>query len=206
MNYATLKSDILDWLRRDGEPGMMAQLDGLIRLAEDRHKWGANGEPGIRVRDMTDRYRATVTDKYFPLPAEFLEMRRLHLLANRAEPLILVSPQGLPDNGNDAPKYFAVTKELEFDTDAGGEMEMIYYRAFTPLSDANPTNWLVENAYGCYLFGALSQASAYDINDERIPMWESKYQDAVNSVNMANERGRRNQSRMRTLMQRRYTP
>lgn len=50
---------------------------------------------------------------------------------------------------------------------------------FVPLSDANPTNWMLTNAPSVYLYGALLEASAYLLDDERIPLWKQAFDNAV---------------------------
>jgi hypothetical protein len=55
--------------------------------------------------------------------------------------------------------------------EAGITYRMFYYGLPAPLSRANKTSRLFEMGWDAYLYGALSLASAYMGDDERIPVW-----------------------------------
>jgi len=60
-----------------------------------------------------------------------------------------------------------------------------YYAAFKPLSTANPTNWLTDHAMDLLLYTSLLQATPYLMADERVQLWQAAYQDALQSVTLA---------------------
>ncbi len=62
------------------------------------------------------------------------------------------------------------------------DIQVTYYQRFDPLETTN-TNALLSLAPSLYLFGALSEAAPYLMDDPRVPLWESKYAAAVRQVN-----------------------
>jgi len=59
--------------------------------------------------------------------------------------------------------------------DSAYEIEMLYYKYFTPLSDSNTTNDMLTNHPDVYLYGSLVEAEPYLQNDKRIQTWASFY-------------------------------
>ena len=187
-DYNTLLADIDDWLIRED---VSVKSDRLIQLAEDRHV----GD--IRVRAQLKRSRANGNGTvYLPLPLGYIDMRRMIYTTATPYELIQVSPEGMSDrvraNANTRISYYAIHEELEFDQPllTTEEVEMVYWARFTRLSSSNLTNWLVENAYGCYLYGALVAAAPYVADDERVQLWEQEYAKHVAAVEGQNNAGR----------------
>ena len=54
-----------------------------------------------------------------------------------------------------------------------------------PLSDANPVNDVLLLAPDVYLYGALVEAAPYIKDDERVPMWEQRFQTALTGLERA---------------------
>lgn len=59
---------------------------------------------------------------------------------------------------------------------------------FVPLSDSAPSNWLLDAYPDVYLYGALAESAPYLQDDERVPIWEGRYQTAVHELEIAAER------------------
>lgn len=55
-------------------------------------------------------------------------------------------------------------------------------RDITPLTAVETTNWMLTNHPDVYLFGSLVEAIPYVGNDERIPLWQAKYDAAFAEV------------------------
>jgi hypothetical protein len=56
--------------------------------------------------------------------------------------------------------------------------EVLYYERIEPLSSANQTNWITQNAPNAMLFGTLLQAMPFLKNDAR-QIFQQKYQEAI---------------------------
>ena len=63
--------------------------------------------------------------------------------------------------------------------DAAYGFEVLYYERVQPLDSSNQTNWFTEYAPQAILYGSLLQAMPFLKNDDRIQMWQSIYQQAM---------------------------
>jgi len=59
--------------------------------------------------------------------------------------------------------------------------EVLYYERIEPLSSANQTNWLTQNAPNAMLYGTLLQAMPFLKNDQR-QIFQQKYMEAIKSL------------------------
>jgi len=56
------------------------------------------------------------------------------------------------------------------------------YKDFADLSDSNSSNWILAGYPDVYLYGALTEAAPYLIDDERVGVWKSLYTEAINTL------------------------
>jgi hypothetical protein len=59
-----------------------------------------------------------------------------------------------------------------------------------PLSDAQPTNWLLQEHPDAYLYGTLANAEAFIGHDERIQLWLAAREAAFASIEQADRKAR----------------
>lgn len=64
---------------------------------------------------------------------------------------------------------------------------MPYWRRITRLSDANTTNWLLEEYPSIYLYAALLEAAPFLKDDERIPVWALRLQQKIDALRARNQ-------------------
>ncbi len=216
-SYTDLQTDVASWLVAED---VSAQIPTFIRLAEDRHKWGAvvegphrrQQQGAIRVRDMERRARANGVDsRYLALPADHLEHRWMQYVGStqRDRELVYAPSERLATSLKTRPTRYTITRnEIQFNGVATTtmEFEIVYYAPFTPLSAENATNWLLDNAYGAYLFGALCEAVPYLEDDGRMALWEGKYSQIVTALMGSEQRARRSQGMLSVQMGGRSTP
>jgi hypothetical protein len=85
----------------------------------------------------------------------------------------------------DVPLYYADTDWehwcLAPTPDQAYAFEVLYYERIAPLSSANQTNWLTQNAPNAMLFGTLLQAMQFLKNDQRT-IFQQKYTEALQSL------------------------
>ncbi len=62
-------------------------------------------------------------------------------------------------------------------------LQMNYYAKFAPLTEDNPTNWILASRPDAYLYGTLLQSAPYLGTDVRLPLWEAGYNNAINGIN-----------------------
>lgn len=165
-NYSELQAAIVNWLNRD---------PGTDRVKEFIHLAEAGFRRVLKTLDNEVRSRATVpTGGFVALPDDYNGIRDIYTIGNPNRPLTIVSPSQLTDWGNlTGDPYYAtvVDGQFKFNPDiAGEEVEVVYYRKLTPLSDTQTTNYLIDEYPDVYLAGALVQAKGY-LKEDDVTLW-----------------------------------
>lgn len=171
-NYATLKSTIADYLNR---ADLTSQIETFIQFAE------ADLNTRLRCREQIVRAEATSDAEFVQLPADWLEAINLHIVGGK-QPLRYVTL----DEADIIKKEQIYTAPNNYSLMNGAieivpapaddiDIEMIYYSKITALSDGNTTNWLLTKAPDVYLYGALTHAAPFLMDDQRMPMFAQVY-------------------------------
>jgi len=189
-NYSELKSAIADWLDRTD---LDDSIPDFITLAEARHK------RDFKLRRMETRVTAnTIADtEYYTLPSQYVAMRNIQLNTNPKTSLEYLTPEQMDriyagSNKGKPRAYSIIGNDIQLRPlpDSVYEIEMLYYKYFTPLSDSAPTNDMLTYHPDAYLYGALVEAEPYLQNDKRIQTWASFYDRAKKDIIDSNERDR----------------
>ena len=165
-------------------------IDDFIDLAE------ADMFVALRLRSMASRQTATTgtTDRFFQLPDDFVEMRRLSLIIdNRHRELKYLAPEAMRViEESERPQHFTVTTQLEFDRipDQAYSMEMSLFTSLTPLSDSNTTNAVLTNYPNIYYFGSLYHLYDWADFDGMAQKYQSRFAQAIQLANKQDRRGR----------------
>ena len=67
-------------------------------------------------------------------------------------------------------------------------VELTYYQTVPPLVEDTDTNWLLDSNPDVYLYGMLYSFSQFLVEDERVPMWEESFKNAMKEMERARER------------------
>ena len=186
--YSELKSSIADWLNRDD---LTSVIPDFISLAE------AQIERKLPTQKMVKRSSATLDTPFSALPSDFLAAKSLVLTATApVQPLVFLSEDELDAKKyiyrtTGTPKYFAlIGNQIEVlpPPDTGYAAELTYVATLAKLSDSNTSNWVLTRHPDVYLYGSLLQASPYLRDDERMAVWASQYQSAINDMLIQDER------------------
>jgi hypothetical protein len=187
--YALLQTAVADWLNRTD---LTSQIPDFITLAE--------AEMQRRLRRTTVRGTITISAEETTLAAAVAELRSIHLETGnptRDLPLRIGTPEMVAERRarNSAvtgrPTDAAVlgrTLVVAPVPDQSYTARIVYYSALSPLSALNTSNAVLVEAPDAYLFGALLQAAPYLQHDERIPVWQSKFDAAIDSLNNVRDR------------------
>ena len=141
--YTELKTSVANWLNRDD---LTSVIPDFISLAE------ADIDRKVRHWQMEQRSTASLDARYTQLPPGFLEAVRFHLDVDE-RPIELLTPLALQQRrqgNNDTtgkPQFYAVIAgQLEVwpTPDTGYTGELYYYQKITPLSDAAPSNFILQ--------------------------------------------------------------
>lgn len=186
--FAGLKTTIADYLNRDD---LTAIIPTFITLAE------AKLNRKLRVRQMLKRATASVDSQYFAYPADWLQAKEFQLNTNPIVRLQFVTEaygDELKANNYVAaskPGYYTIIgTQLEVipTPDATYTGELTYYAKIPALSDSNTSNWLLAYAPDLYLYGALTEATPYLKDDERLGTWGQLYTNSLSDIEIADQR------------------
>lgn len=188
MNYAQLKSNIADFLNRSD---LTAVIPTFIELAESQM------ERPLRVRQMLTRATAPLDTQYSALPADFLESKTFKITSsNPIQPIEFLTPEQMDDRDQlyssapGMPKYFSIIGtqiRVSPVPDATYTAELLYTAKLAKLSDTVTTNWLLAASPDAYLYGSLMQAAPYLKDDERVAVWGTLYNTAIESIKLADQ-------------------
>jgi hypothetical protein len=184
-SYAELQDSVLNWLARPGDPLVAPFVPDMVRLFES--------EATRRLRVGGAETKLTLVASGTPvlgLPADCCQVR---FVAAGGVVLNYVTPSQLPGGGGE-PSCFTIYGNtfLVLGPAPSGdvEIEILYQSGVPPLSDSNPSNWLLASAPDCYLYGTLAGAAAFIGHDERIPLWLQGRDAAFASIEQADRKAR----------------
>ena len=189
-NYSELKSAIADWLDRTD---LTDSISDFITLAEARHK------RDFKLRRMETRVTAnTIADtEYYTLPDQYVAMRNIQLNTDPKTSLEYLTHEQMDriyaGSMKGKPRAYSIIGndiQLRPIPDSAYEIEILYFKHFTALSDSAPTNEMLTNHPDIYLYGSLVEAEPYLQNDKRIQTWASFYDRAKKDIIDSNERDR----------------
>ena len=186
-NYTDLQASVADFLNR---ADLTNVIPDFITLTE------ADLNRSLRVREMSVRTRAPISEQYVKLPVDFLGMRNIELVTNPVTPLEYRNMQNLDlyraSDATGKPVYYSITQNnIEFAPvpDAEYTLEIVYYQKIPALVD-NATNWLLDTHPDAYLYGTLMQSAPYLQADERIGIWAGKYNQIKEQITASDEKAK----------------
>ena len=183
MTYAELKTEIANYLNRTD---LTNQLDGFIDKAESE----INRK--LKHKDQIKRSQAVLDNQYTQLPGDFIGIINVDLPNNN--PPIALFQQSLESldlfrtttgDAKGQPKYFAVdgdTLEVAPTPDSSTTIQLTYYAEVPPLSSSNTENFLSRTSPDLYTYGALKHASIYLMEDERVALFSTLFEKALEEV------------------------
>lgn len=189
-SYAALQTAVGNWLARGD---LAASIPDFITLAE--------AEIARTLRKFTLRATLVLDSDVVALPADCAELRTIRLSdapVGRNLPLRNATPEMLAEvRSNRAgvagvPAYYAIVEDellLVPTPDRSYSAEITYFEKLEPLATAmGGVNQVLLEAPDVYLFGALKEAEPYLEHDERVALWQGKFDKAI--AQLENERQR----------------
>ena len=185
--YQQLQDDVLSYLdRRDS----LARIPSWVSIVETEM------QQTLRARCMEVTAVQAIDSAYITLPVDFCTMASirdhstgelLHLKdewsGSWTEPAGPVSAyrlrsdciEFLPHPANPDPPPDGWTPQM---------IEMSWYAKPKPLLLPSDTNPVLEQLYGVYLYGVLTQAGIFEQDAEMTQVWDTKYQQHVTRANL----------------------
>lgn len=187
--YSALQTAVASLLNRDD---LTSAIPDFITLAE------ADMNRKIRHWRMESRSTADLDAQFAEAPSDWLESVRFLLQSDPVQELeLLALPKMVEyrsrDGATGKPRYYAWTGgqfELYPTPDTAYTAELVYYARITALSDAAPSNWLLQYHPDAYLYGAAAHSAPYLHDDERLTTWASLYANAIAGINEENRASR----------------
>jgi hypothetical protein len=194
-SYATLQASIASFLHRTDMTAIIQELiaDAEFRIANE-----------LRIRAMEASFTGTIASGTVALPSAFLEWKHAYIDGDAAQKLERRDAEWIYTNyptrsATGKPVFFAQEADaLMFGPypDSNYTVKGVYYQKLAALSDSNTTNWFITNAPDLLRYGALCEAAPYMQADERIGVWEQKY----NQVKQRIERTERREKSSGSLL------
>jgi hypothetical protein len=178
-NYANLQSTIADYLNR---ADLTSQIQTFIQFAE------ADLNTRLRDRQMIVRAEATSDQEYVQLPSDWLEAINLQIVGGTSPLRYITLDESDIVNSTRAltsPSFYSLMNgaiELVPPPAVSIDIEMVYYGKIPSLSDAAPSNWLLVKAPDIYLYGALTHAAPFLMDDARMQTFGQIYLARVQSL------------------------
>lgn len=114
----------------------------------------------LRVPQMETEVDLAVTQEATDLPEDFLQLRSVYQEGSPDSPLRSVSPKGLRDlyHGRaGTPEAYALeNRRLIIGPVGAVSLTLLYYGKLVPLTENNPTNWLLRECPDLYLHQTLA--------------------------------------------------
>ena len=201
-DYQSLKDTVGRWLARETDTVFTSEVATFIQLAE------AQMHNDLRARETICRAQGILNEEFEWLPESFLEMHQVSLITSNAAnndqvwtPLGFVEVDDLlkkrAAGGITSVEFYTVYGEqIRFTHPPSGddipplEFEMVYWGRFSALNDTDNVNSILTAYPQIYLYGSLLQAEAFVMNDQRLALWKSSYDGAVETANSVAEKRR----------------
>jgi len=178
MSYQTLQDDIAAFLDNQD---VVDKIPTFIRLCETRLN------RVVRTRQMENRVTTAISTQFSTLPSDFQEMRNIQINTTPVTALQYVTPQEadkiMQKNHARKTRFFSiVANRLELIPPPTNTLtvEMVYYAQIPALSGENPSNWMLEQHYDAYLYGALVQGALYLKDDATT--WATLFDSAIDEI------------------------
>ena len=183
--YAELKSSVANWLNRTDLTDEIS--DDFIKLTE------ADFNAKLRIRAMEQIDTITIDSETETVPTGFIAVRSFYILSNSTKyPLEYITPANMFETRGGSrtgkPRAYTIESDNETETfrfgpspDTSYTGYLSYYKAISPLSVSNTSNWMLANHPAVYLYGSLYHASNFlgGIDPQQAQNWLAMYSTAM---------------------------
>jgi hypothetical protein len=188
--YTELQTAVANWLDRDD---LTARIPEFISLTEARF----NRVLRIRAMETEADQATTAGTRNYSLPAEYRQMRTVHLTTSPITPMSYVTPQ-IMDRiwaGSTQGKPLSYTIKgnsimVGPSPDATYTIRFLYYKKIASLSAIAPINDILTDSPDVYLYGCLLEAEPFLQNDARVQLWAAAFQQAIADIQDQDEKDR----------------
>lgn len=171
MDYASLKSTVLDWIARTDISDVV--FEGFVTIIEQT----ISAE--LKCFDIEDVFSATpvLANNGFTalkLPADFREAR---VVTFNNKPLMYIEPQKfMSDKYNNG--FTIISGNMYFgngNTSSSPAVNVTYYKRVPHINTENLTNVVIDKYPNLYLFGCLREAYLYISDTEKADLMDTRF-------------------------------
>lgn len=176
-NYTALVSSIAGWIKRKDQ---QARIPDFVTLFEARMN------RVLRTSMQRQLVSLGVFGGSVTLPGDFLEL--IAIDDGKRSLDFMTTLQFGPTQVD--PGHYAIEGGMIRVSGDTGTINLRYYARIPGLSTTAPTNWLLDRHPDAYLFGALTEAEPYLLNDARMQMWKDRGDTAIQAIQLADDQAR----------------
>lgn len=180
-SYSELQTEIAALLNRTD---LTARIPTFIRMAE------ADMNRRLNTRHMVAAITIQISGETYPLPDDFGGVKSFRIEGEPATPLTYAPLEAFDDAfGTGKPTRYAVTDQIVLNPVPDGSYSArLRYRKLIPcLSSVRRCNWVLDRNPDAYLYGAAVHSAPFLRDDERLVLWRSLYDGAIQAINEADK-------------------
>jgi len=211
--YSELQTAVANWLDRDD---LTLRIPEFIALAEARMNRTLRLSIMLNV-DQTTLGGATALvagTRDYALPSGYLQMLDFHLRTSPITTLSYLTPENMNRMwaGSQGGKPLAYTifsdnasgtpiKSVRLGPapDSAYDYSIMFYKKIDALSVTNTTEAMLTDNPDVYLYGALLEAEPFLMNDQRVQLWATAFQEALRALQEQDNKDRHSGSAMRVM-------
>lgn len=189
MNYQEIVDTALSYADRQDDE-VVTRIDKFLRIVESR----INRKLKVRHMSGIFRIQMRIDDEYYELPADFGSLRdievRPSIESNTRYTASLVTPEfmntfrGSMEN-SEQPKYVIIGRSVQVSPPYDGWiLEIVYHRRVCPLTAVDSENWVSDVYPDLYVFGALTEISAFVKDKESTVLWHERFTSLLDEIEL----------------------
>ena len=211
--YATLQTAVANWLDRSD---LTDRIPEFISLSEARMNRTLRLSMMLNVDETTLGGAATLVagTRDYDLPSGYLQMVDFHLRTSPITTLSYLTPENMNRMwaGSQGGKPLAYTIFADNSTGtpikkvrlgpspaSAYDYSIMFYKKIDALSDSNTTEQMLTDNPDIYLYGALLEAEPFLMNDQRVQLWATAFQESVRALQEQDNKDRHSGSAMRVM-------
>jgi hypothetical protein len=211
--YATLQTAVANWLDRSD---LTDRIPEFIALAEARMNRTLRLALMLNV-DQTTLGGATALvagTRDYALPSGYLQMLDFHLRTSPITTLSYLTPENMnrmwAGSQGGEPLAYTIFSDNASGTpiksvrlgpapDSAYDYSIMFYKKIDALSVTNTTEAMLTDNPDVYLYGALLEAEPFLMNDQRVQLWATAFQEALRALQEQDNKDRHSGSAMRVM-------
>ena len=211
--YSELQTAVANWLDRDD---LTDRITEFIALTEARMNRILRLEIMLNVDVSNLGGAATLVrgTRDYALPSGYLQMLDFHLRTDPITTLSYITPENMnrmwAGSQVGRPEAYTIFSDNSSGTpikkvklgpspDSSYNYSLMFYKKIDALSITNTTEQMLTNNPDVYLYGALMEAEPFLMNDARVQLWATAYQQAIADLQEQDNKDRHSGSTMRVM-------